>query len=54
VHIDNFNAAGKAVRQLIKNNRKRIGMVAYDTTQSHMQDRKLGYKTALKERKYPV
>jgi len=50
VHIDNFNAANKAVKQLIKNNRKRIGMVAYNTTQSHMQDRKLGYKAALKEK----
>ncbi|SFP81834.1 LacI family DNA-binding transcriptional regulator [Parafilimonas terrae] len=49
VHINNFNAAGKAVKQLIKNNRKRIGMVAYDTMQSHMQDRKQGYKAALKE-----
>lgn len=49
VHINNFNAAGKAVKQLIKNNRRRIGMVAYDTTQSHMQDRKQGYKAALKE-----
>jgi LacI family transcriptional regulator len=51
VHIDNFNAAGKAVKQLIGNNRTRIGMVAYDTTQSHMQERKQGYKAALKEEK---
>ncbi len=50
VHIDNFNAAIKAVKQLIKNKRRKIGMVAYDTTQSHMQDRKLGYKAALKEK----
>ena len=49
VHINNFDAAGKAVKQLIKNNRRRIGMVAYDTTQSHMQERKQGYKAALKE-----
>jgi len=50
VHIDNFNAATKAVKQLVKNNRRRIGMVAYNTTQSHMEDRKLGYKAALKEK----
>lgn len=49
VHINNFKAANKAVAQLIKNNRKKIGMLAYDTTQSHMQDRKEGYKAALKE-----
>ena len=50
VHIDNFTAASKAVKQLVKNNRRRIGMVAYNTTQSHMEDRKLGYKAALKEK----
>jgi len=50
VHINNCNASNKAVKQLIKNNRKRIGMVAYATTQSHMQERILGYKQALKEK----
>ena len=50
VHINNCKAAHKAVKQLIKNNRKKIGMVAYDTTQSHMQERKRGYKEALKEK----
>ena len=49
VHINNFSASNKAVRQLIKNGRRKIGMLAYDTTQSHMQDRKQGYKAALKE-----
>jgi LacI family transcriptional regulator len=48
VHINNFTAAHKAVTQLIKNNHKKIGMLAYDTTQLHMQDRKEGYKAALK------
>ena len=50
VHINNCSAAHKAVKQLIKNARRKIGMVAYDTTQSHMQDRILGYKEALKEK----
>jgi len=50
VHIDNFNASAKAVKQLIKNGRRKIGMVAYDTTQTHMQERKLGYKSILKEK----
>jgi LacI family transcriptional regulator len=49
VHINNFTAAKKAVNRLIGNNRKKIGMLAYDTTQPHMQDRKQGYKAALKE-----
>ena len=49
VHINNFNASNKAVKQLIKNNRRKIGMLAYDTSQSHMLDRKQGYKAALKE-----
>ncbi|MEP6684566.1 MAG: LacI family DNA-binding transcriptional regulator [Parafilimonas sp.] len=50
VHINNCNASNKAVKQLIRNNRKKIGMVAYDTTQSHMQERIRGYKDALKEK----
>jgi LacI family transcriptional regulator len=50
VHINNCNASNKAVKQLIRNNRKRIGMVAYDTTQSHMHERIRGYKEALKEK----
>ncbi len=49
VHINNYNASYKAVKQLIKNGRRKIGMLAYDTAQSHMQDRKQGYKAALKE-----
>ncbi len=50
VHINNLNASYKAVKQLIKNGRRKIGMLAYDTAQSHMQDRKQGYKAALKEK----
>ncbi len=50
VHINNFNAANKAVKQLLKNKRKKIAMLAYDTSQSHMQDRIQGYKAALKEK----
>lgn len=49
VHLNNMDAASLAVKKLIKNDRKRIGMVAYDTDQSHMADRKKGYKNALKE-----
>ena len=49
VHLDNLDAAGLAVTQLIKNGRKRIGMVAYDTIQAHMEERINGYKKALTE-----
>ncbi len=48
VRNDNFEAAAKAVQQLIKNNRNKIAMLAYSTTLQHMQERKNGYKAALK------
>jgi LacI family transcriptional regulator len=48
VHIDNFQASFNAVEHLINSGRKRIAMMAYDTTLSHIQDRKKGYKAALK------
>ncbi|MEO6894978.1 MAG: substrate-binding domain-containing protein [Ginsengibacter sp.] len=48
VHIDNFQAAYNAVEHLINNGRRKIGMVAYDTKLSHIQQRKNGYKAALK------
>lgn len=49
VHLNNKDAAGMAVEKLIENSRRKIGMVAYATDQSHMEDRKKGYKMALKE-----
>ena len=49
VHIDNYQAAYKAVEQLIHNGRRRIAMMSYDTTLQHMQDRKNGYKDALRD-----
>lgn len=48
VHIDNFRAAYNAVEHLIRNGRKKIAMMAYDTTLPHMQEREKGYKAALK------
>lgn len=48
VHTNNFQAAYKAVEHLIKNGRKKIGMVAYDTELPHMQERINGYKEALR------
>jgi LacI family transcriptional regulator len=49
VHINNIDAATKAVQQLIDNNRKKIAMLTYDTIQSHMLGRKNGYEAALKK-----
>ena len=48
VHIDNFQAAYKAVEHLINNGRKKIAMMAYETNLPHIQERKRGYKAALK------
>lgn len=48
VHIDNFQAAFNAVEHLINNGRKKIGMMSYDTQLPHIQERKNGYKAALK------
>ena len=48
VHINNFQAAYNAVEHLIRNGRKRIAMMAYDTSLPHMQERKKGYKASLK------
>lgn len=48
VHTNNFQASYKAVEHLIKNGRKKIGMVAYDTELPHMQERINGYKEALR------
>jgi LacI family transcriptional regulator len=48
VHTNNFQASYKAVEHLIKNGRRKIGMVAYDTDLPHMQERINGYKEALR------
>lgn len=48
VHIDNFKAAYQAVDHLIKNGRKKIGIMAYATKLRHIQERLNGYKAALK------
>lgn len=49
VHLNNMDAANLAVDKLIKNGRSRIGMIAYKTDQTHMNDRINGYKNALKK-----
>lgn len=49
VVTDNHNAMYKAVKLLVKNGYKKIGMIAYDTDLTHMRDRIKGYKDALKD-----
>lgn len=48
VHIDNFRAAYEAVDLLIRNGRRKIGMITYDTSLRHMQERVNGYREALR------
>jgi LacI family transcriptional regulator len=50
VHIDNFRAAYRAVEHLAINGNKRIAMMGYDTSLPHIQERKNGYKAALKDK----
>lgn len=50
VVIDNRTASFRAVNLLIENGYKKIGMIAYDTTLAHMQNRISGYKDALVKR----
>jgi LacI family transcriptional regulator len=49
VHINNFQAAYQAVDHLAKSGRKKIAMMAYQTTLPHMQERMDGYKAALRD-----
>ena len=51
VHIDNFRAAYRAVKHLAINGKKRIAMMGYDTSLPHIQERKNGYKAALKDKR---
>lgn len=48
VHINNAQAAFDAVDYLVKKGRKRVAMISYDTTLAHIEERKAGYRQALK------
>jgi LacI family transcriptional regulator len=39
VSINNYSAAGKAIQHLVENGRKRIGVVAYQTSLFHLNER---------------
>lgn len=47
IGINNFQASYNAITHLIKNGKKRIGMIAYKTTLHHINERKRGYTEAL-------
>lgn len=47
VGIDNFQATYEAVQCLIENGRKRIGLISYETSLFHLQERDRGYLAAL-------
>jgi LacI family transcriptional regulator len=49
VRTDNFKAAYEGVQHLIQHGHKRIATLADDTYLEHMQERKRGYKEALKD-----
>jgi len=54
VVIDNRTASFNAVNLLIQNGYRRIGMIAYDTDLTHMQNRTAGYKDALGKNGLPL
>jgi LacI family transcriptional regulator len=53
VALDNYQAAFRAVSHLIENKVKCIGMIGYDSSLFHLQERKRGYLDALKKNKLP-
>jgi LacI family transcriptional regulator len=53
VALNNYAAARMASEHLIESGCKRIGMINYETTLFHLQERKRGYVTTLKKHKMP-
>ncbi|HAD10827.1 MAG TPA: LacI family transcriptional regulator [Saprospirales bacterium] len=49
VGIDNHHATYEAVKLLIQNGRKRIGLISYQTELVHLSERNRGYSDALRE-----
>ncbi|MAZ28046.1 MAG: LacI family transcriptional regulator [Cytophagaceae bacterium] len=49
VVINNYKASYEAVERLINPGNKKIGMLAYDTSLHHMQERIRGYQAAMKD-----
>jgi len=51
VALDNYKAAYIAVQHLVERGYKRIGLLGYETPLHHLNERKRGYLTALKDYK---
>lgn len=49
VAIDNYQASYKAVKHLIDNHCKRIGMICFQSSLFHLQERTRGYLTAMED-----
>jgi LacI family transcriptional regulator len=54
IAIDNYKSAYEAVKHLVETGRKRIGVIAHETTLTHLQERIRGYSAALKDSKLPA
>jgi len=54
VALDNFQAAREAVKHLIHEGNRRIGLVTFKTNFFHIAERKNGYAAALKEADIPI
>ncbi len=54
VAIDNYKAAYSIVEHVIENDNKRIGIITFNSSLFHLQERKRGYISAMKEHKLPV
>ncbi|MDR0699110.1 MAG: substrate-binding domain-containing protein [Tannerella sp.] len=52
VVVDNYNASAVAVKNLIKQGCKNIGLIVYKSRLQHMQERMRGYIDAVKEHGY--
>lgn len=49
IAVNNYESAYEAVAHLVHAGRKRIGMIAYETTLHHIGERKRGYLDAMKD-----
>jgi LacI family transcriptional regulator len=54
VGIDNHHATYEAVKLLIQNGRKRIGLISYQTELVHLSERNRGYSDALRDHGIPI
>jgi len=51
IALDNYGSVRRAVQHLIQSGYQRVGMITFDTTLFHIQERRRGYQDALSEAK---